>query len=296
MCARAAFGDHVPIPRFPPLSEEAVAPAAPILPLVMSTEISPSDRFRRGFVLGLTIAYAIAFFAMISGLFEPLLLAAIFSGIVHPLYRWLHGLLGGRSTLASLMSILVVLLAILVPLIVLLGLVAEQAVQIAQQASPWVERQLAEPSLGGAELPAWMPFSAELEPYREEITAKLAELTGNVGVFLGGSLARLSEGTAVFFFQLFVMLYSMFFFLTSGPALLDKILDYVPLTQADRAKMKAVGLSVSRATVKGTLVIGVAQGTLGGLGFAAAGIDAAVFWGAIMAVMSILPGIGAALY
>ena len=170
-----------------------------------------------------------------------------------------------------------------------------QRVEVAQQASPWVERQLSEPSREEAELPAWVPFATELEPYREEIMAKLAEFTGDVGVFLAGSLAKLSEGTAQFFFQLFIMLYSMFFFLISGSALLDKILDHVPLSQADRARMVAVGLSVSRATVKGTLIIGAIQGALGGLGIAAAGIDGAVFWGAIMAVLSILPGIGATL-
>lgn len=43
------------------------------------------------------------------------------------------------------------------------------------------------------------------------------------------------------------------------------------------------------------MVIGVIQGTLGGIGFAVAGIEAAVFWGAIMAVLSVLPGIGATL-
>lgn len=56
-----------------------------------------------------------------------------------------------------------------------------------------------------------------------------------------------------------------------------------------------VGLSVSRATIKGTLVIGVIQGALGGLGFAVAGLDNFVFWAAVMAVLSVLPGIGAML-
>mgnify|MGYP000022365280 CR=1 FL=1 len=45
----------------------------------------------------------------------------------------------------------------------------------------------------------------------------------------------------------------------------------------------------------GALLIGIIQGTLAGIGFTVAGIDAAVFWGAIMAVLSILPGIGAPL-
>ena len=59
--------------------------------------------------------------------------------------------------------------------------------------------------------------------------------------------------------------------------------------------MLQVGLSVSRATIKGTLIIGIIQGALGGIGFAVAGIGSAVFWGALMAILSVLPGIGSAL-
>ena len=99
----------------------------------------------------------------------------------------------------------------------------------------------------------------------------------------------------VFFLNLFVMLYAMFFFLISGPQLVRTIMGYAPLSQEDRQKMLQVGLSVSRATIKGTLIIGIIQGALGGIGFAVAGIGSAVFWGALMAILSVLPGIGSAL-
>jgi predicted PurR-regulated permease PerM len=91
------------------------------------------------------------------------------------------------------------------------------------------------------------------------------------------------------------MLYAMFYFLTSGPLLISTIMGYFPISRSDKSKMMEVGLSVSRATIKGTLVIGLIQGTLGGLGFAVAGINNFVFWAAVMAVMSIVPGIGAML-
>jgi predicted PurR-regulated permease PerM len=53
--------------------------------------------------------------------------------------------------------------------------------------------------------------------------------------------------------------------------------------------------SVTRATLKGTAVIGILQGGLAGLAFAVVGIPSAVFWGVIMAVLSIIPGIGSAI-
>jgi predicted PurR-regulated permease PerM len=261
----------------------------------MTTTINPEDRFRKGFVLVMTISVAILFIALIFGFLEPLLLAAVFSGVTYPLYRWFQKVLGGRNTLASVMTLLTSVVVILIPLIVLLGLVAEQAIQVTNEVTPWVEKQLSNSAEGKHDLWNWMPFADELAPYRDDITAKLGEFAGNSGKFLAASLARLSEGTVGFFLALFVMLYAMFFFLISGPSLIKKIMSYSPLSQTDKDQMVEVGLSVSRATIKGTLIIGLIQGTLGGLGFAVVGIDAAVFWGAIMAVLSVLPGIGAAL-
>jgi predicted PurR-regulated permease PerM len=52
---------------------------------------------------------------------------------------------------------------------------------------------------------------------------------------------------------------------------------------------------VARATIKGTFVVGLVQGGLAGLGFAVAGIEGSAFWGTIMVVLSIIPGIGTAL-
>ncbi|MCO4812589.1 MAG: AI-2E family transporter, partial [Gammaproteobacteria bacterium] len=42
-------------------------------------------------------------------------------------------------------------------------------------------------------------------------------------------------------------------------------------------------------------LIGILQGGLAGIAFAVAGIDNAVFWGTVMAVLSVIPSIGSAL-
>ena len=59
--------------------------------------------------------------------------------------------------------------------------------------------------------------------------------------------------------------------------------------------MLAKFTSVTRATLKGSLLIGLLQGTLAGIAFAVAGIHNAVFWGTVMAVLSVIPNVGAAL-
>jgi predicted PurR-regulated permease PerM len=97
---------------------------------------------------------------------------------------------------------------------------------------------------------------------------------------------------AVYFF---IMLYLLFFFLRDGQRLLDGRVSALPMGAARARQLLDRFAEVSRATIKGTLVIGLVQGTLGGIAFWVLGVSAPVLWGAVMALMSILPAIGPAI-
>ena len=125
--------------------------------------------------------------------------------------------------------------------------------------------------------------------------ARAADLAKRTGGYLIGSLTKVTQVGASFLINLFVMFYAMFFFLIDGPKMLRTLMGYLPLSGSDKDNLVRVGLSVSRATIKGTLVIGVIQGALGGLGLAVAGVTGWAFWGTIMVVLSIIPGVGTAL-
>lgn len=253
-----------------------------------------ADKFRNTFLLILVAGISVIFVVMIRQFLMVLLVAALASGLTHPLFRYLTTLYRGRRRLASVTTILIVFLGIVVPLIGLLSIVVKQAVDVSQTAVPWIEQQLANTTdldLLLQRLPFWDIFA----PYRDEVLQKAGQVVSTVGSFLVGSLAATTRGTVVFVFMLFVMLYSMYFFLLDGRLVLDKILYYMPLTAKDENRMVGRFVSVTRATVKGTLIIGIVQGSLAGLAFWVTGINAAVFWGTIMAVLSVIPGVGAAL-
>ena len=253
-----------------------------------------ADKFRNTFLLLLVAGISVIFLVMIHQFLMVLLVAAIASGITHPLFRRLTALYRGRPRLASVSTIMIVFLGIVVPLIGLLSIVVAQAVDVSQTAVPWIEQQLANTSDLDLLLER-LPFWDVVAPYRDQVFQKAGEIVSTVGSFLVGSLAATTRGTVVFVFKLFVMLYAMYFFLLDGRKVLDKILYYMPLPAKDENRMVERFVSVTRATVKGTLIIGLVQGTLAGLAFWVAGINAAVFWGTIMAVLSIIPGVGAAL-
>jgi predicted PurR-regulated permease PerM len=105
--------------------------------------------------------------------------------------------------------------------------------------------------------------------------------------------AAAGRTTAAFFLQLFIMLYAMFFFLHQGPEILDRILRLAPLGPDDEERVLERFTSVTRATLKGSLLIGGLQGFLAGVAFWMAGIQGAAFWGTVMMVLSVIPGIGA---
>lgn len=251
------------------------------------------ERFGRTFLLLLVLAISLLFFMMIRRFAMDLLLAAIFAGLSHPIYRRLTTLFRGREAAASLATIVIVLLVVIVPLTGFLGIVATQALDVSQSVAPWVERQIQQPDELDRLLTG-LPFWDRIQPYQDQLIAKVGQFAGNVGTFLLNSIAAATRGTAAFFFDLFILLYAMFFFLKDGRALLKQILYYMPLGPTEENRMVARFTSVGRATIKGTLVIGIVQGTLGGLAFFVAGIPGWAFWGTIMAVLSIIPGVGTA--
>jgi predicted PurR-regulated permease PerM len=242
----------------------------------------------------MAIGISTLFLAMIRHFLLMILLAGIFSGLAHPLYRKLTLAFKGRRTPASFITLLLMVILVLVPLGFFAAMVASEAIKVSQSVTPWVKNHLAGPS-AMEELRDFIPFYEKIEPYREMILSKAGEMVGAVSKYLIGNLSSATLGTVNFIFMVFVLLYAMFFFLIDGDKLLEKILYYLPLKDEDEQRMVDKFISVTRATLKGTAVIGILQGGLAGVAFFAAGIPSAVFWGTLMALLSIIPGIGAAL-
>jgi len=234
------------------------------------------------------------FLSMIRAFLMAIFLAGLFSALVHPLYRRFVEWTGGRRALASLTTILLITLFILLPLAGLMGIVTAQAIKVGESVKPWVQQQIASPSSLFAKFEA-IPFYDKLLPYRDVIFQKAGEMVGKISSFLIDSLGSAALGGVNIILMSLVLLYCMFFFLMDGDKLIRKILYYLPLEDDDEQRMLNRFTSVARATLKGTAVIGVLQGGLAGLAFAVVGIPSAVFWGVIMILLSILPGIGTAL-
>lgn len=136
---------------------------------------------------------------------------------------------------------------------------------------------------------------SKLLPYQDQIVEKAGQFIGKTSSFLAQQAAAATKGTAKFFLLMSIALYAMFYLLKRGRSLLDLVFSYTPLSIDDKDRLVQTFTSFARATIRGTRVIGIVLGGLAGAAFAVAGIGSAVFWAAIMAVLSIIPVIGAAL-
>ena len=120
-------------------------------------------------------------------------------------------------------------------------------------------------------------------------------MVGGLSNLLVNSLSSITFSTIYSIFLFLVFFYTMFFFLKDGPYILRRILDHIPLQDGIKGRLLERFTSVTRAAIKGTLVIGVIQGSLAGMAFWVVGIDGAVFWGTVMTMLSIIPAVGSAL-
>jgi predicted PurR-regulated permease PerM len=261
---------------------------------MMADSLAPQERFQKAFLLLLVIFISFLFFAMIRRFLVAVLLAAVFSAMAGPLYRGLRRRLRDKGPPAAVLTVLIVLLLIVVPLTAFFGIVAAEAIEVTQAVTPWIQAQVSQPDELDKLLQR-IPLLDRLQPYQDQIAARMGQLAGTLGTFIFNSVGQMTRGTVNFLLQLFIMMYAMFFFLIGGRQMLERILYYMPLSPEDESRMVERFVSVTRATIKGTLVIGIVQGGLAGLAFWVVGIQAPAFWGTVMAVLSIIPGIGTGL-
>jgi len=237
---------------------------------------------------------SLLFYQVVKPFLLSIFIAALFTALFMPLYRWFFVRIGNRPALASTLTLLTVLVFVFVPLFMVFGTVLSQALDVAQTARPWVQQQLAEPGLITSRLEA-LPFYDHILPYREQALDWLAKLTGSVSKFAIDTVQAATVGTLSALLSLVIILYTMFFFLMDGDRLLYYLLYYLPLNDEDEKKLLKRFTSVTRATLKGTAVIGILQGALAGLALHFAGIPSALFWAVVMMFLSVVPGIGTAL-
>lgn len=250
---------------------------------------------QNAFFLFLLVLTTAAFFGLIQEFLKPIFWAAVLGTIFHPLYAWCNDTIGGYSNLASVTTIVLIVLIVLVPLLLTGMAVASEATVLYNQLNTGQLNPEAMVNWVETHLPAVAELLTRFGLTTEELQRQLSSAAVGTSRFLATEAVAVGQNTLRIGGLAFLMLYLLFFFLRDGTYLIDTIIGAAPIGDVRERRLLAKFAEVTRATLKGTLVIGIVQGGIGGLIFWALGIDGAVLWGVVMGFLSLLPAVGAAL-
>ncbi|WP_343552066.1 AI-2E family transporter [Pantoea sp.] len=250
-----------------------------------------------GFFIVILAIVTVAFFDVLTPYFSAIFWAAILAVIFHPLKSLLRRKMGDRNGLASFATLLIICLIVFTPLALITSSMVVEVntvytklqsnsaqfpavfADLLQHLPSWAQQYLADNHLNNA----------------QEIQQKLSGFALKGGQYLAGSAFLIGKGTFTFTVGFGVMLYLLFFLLKDGAWLVNLMLEALPLSTYVKHHLMMKFAAVSRATVKGTVVVAVVQGILGGIAFWITGIDGSLLWGTLMAFLSLIPAVGSAI-
>jgi predicted PurR-regulated permease PerM len=244
-------------------------------------------------IIAVSLAFAWILWPFYGAVFWATVLAILFA----PLYRRLSRLMRQKRTLAAISTVLIILMIVVLPLTLITALLLQEGVSVYEQiqsGEPNIDRYFRQ--IFGA-LPAWTTSVLDrfgltnLGAVQERLSTGLMR-----GIqFFAAQALNVGQNTFGFIVSSFVALYLLFFLLRDGDALAKRIRDAIPLRTEQKRDLFTNFTAVIRATVKGSILVAVVQGTLGGLIFWFLSIQAPVLWGVLMTFLSLLPAVGAAL-
>ncbi|MDS1141048.1 AI-2E family transporter [Pusillimonas sp. SM2304] len=255
-----------------------------------------SSLYFRSFLV-LLAAVTVAFIWILLPYYGAIFWGTILAIIFMPLNRRLLGKMRGRHNLAALITLLVIILIVIIPLILITGSLLQEGAAIYKRMSS------GELNLGAyfEQIMSALPSSVhdilirfgvgDMFSLREKLSA--GALQGSK--FLASQAVNVGQNTFEFLVGLGVMLYLLFFLLRDGGNLARHSKQLIPLSDEHQQHLFRKFATVVRATVKGNIVVAATQGALGGLMFWFLGIQGALLWGVLMAFLSLLPAVGAAI-
>jgi len=241
--------------------------------------------------LSATLFYAVVLllawlvYLMVRPFLVPLGWAAVLAVLFYPWYSRLAARWG--TTWAALAGTGAVTVILIVPSLLLMSLVIREgldALQGLQNAVAggqfdWVNR-------------AWAWLSSRLGQSGSDLPTVLREGAGRASTALAGQLGAVLRNVAVFFLSLFATLFALFYFFRDGHAILARLGQALPFDAPTNEQILEDARNLIHASVTVGLLISAIQGFLGGVAFAIVGIGSPVFWGTVMAFLSLLPVVG----
>ena len=239
------------------------------------------NRLRSGALIAMAVL-GIALCAWIAMPFVPALTWALALAVVAmPAHEWIEDRVS-RPSVAAGISVLSVTLLLLIPTMLIAWQVGRQASERIDQMQEYIEsgkvRDLAARVPGGERI-YQMAF-----PDHSAASAIVPTVQQQAGTWIRSAISIV--------FQTVVTAFALFFLLRDRHAILMKVRTYLPMSSSEASTLLDRIRLMTHATIYGNVVTALVQGTLGGIMFAVIGISGALFWGVVMALLSLIPSAG----
>jgi predicted PurR-regulated permease PerM len=244
-------------------------------------------------LITVSLAFAWVLLPFYGAIFWGVVLAILFA----PLNRRLLASTRRSGNLAAMATLLLFLIAVFFPLTLI-------AASLLQEGTAIYERiHSGQLDVGTyfqqimSSLPTWVTDLLARFGLADISTLKntLSNAATQGSQFIATKALNIGQITVDFVISTGIMVYLLFFLLRDGSALSEKIKLAIPLNKEHKQQLFTKFATVIRATVKGNIAVAAVQGAMGGAMFWFLGIQGALLWGVLMAVMSLLPAIGAGL-
>ncbi|VVE05135.1 membrane protein [Pandoraea aquatica] len=239
-----------------------------------------------------TIVFGWILFPLFGAVFWGTILAVLFQ----PVQRRILVRMRGRPNLAALTTLALILIIVILPLTLVVGMLTQEI----STALVRFRTDLPQLTVSFQQLLDRLPASVhrimDLAGVQDvnAIQQKLGDGAAQIGRLVAVYLVSIGQNTAQLLVSFGVMLYLLFFLLRDGTALGAMVRRALPLDERHKGQLIRQFTTVVRATVKGNIAVAVAQGALGGFIFAVLGIQGYVLAAVVMAFLSLLPAVGAA--
>ena len=227
----------------------------------------------------------------------PVMWSALAAIMFQPLYKWSLRKTRGRRNLAASLTLFIILIAVLLPAFWIGSIVVDETLGV-------VNDFRADP----IDLVAWFNQAYSLLPNTVQqfiedngwndvsvMQQRLQGILGESARVLASQAVSIGSGAFGFILSFSIGLYVLFFLLRDGSRIGETILHSAPIEReiADRLAKRFLG--IVRAVIKGSGVVGLVQGTLGGIMLAIAGAPSPLLLGVLMAILALIPAVGTAL-
>jgi len=248
------------------------------------------DRFVLVLFYGILLLAGYLAFSIVAPFLAPLAWAAVFAMVLNPVQDRVE-LRAGRARAAAATTVLAFLI-IVGPAITVLTILTTEVTAVVQRVQSGSLTVPAAP-----DVQQWYDGVRQklLIPLPADPTATLVDAIRTVATYLAARAGTILQNVASFVFQLFVMLFGLFYFLRDGERIVGIIRRLLPFESARRDRMISQTHDLVVATVGSTFAVAITQGALTGLTLAFLGFQSPVLWGVMTAFTSLLPAVGSGL-